>query len=906
MRKSRYAPVLTAFLLVLGLAVILPLSALAADYGVTTSSGVRVRQSASSNAGYWFKLPEGYVCLYTDYVSNDEGDWYYVTVENPESTDGRTYTGYVLADLFRPMTTEERQEWEKNPSSGKTIPIWDNSTATGRVTNGEVNLRQGPSLRGRSLMKLNRGTLVQLLSIPDPLDPDPWYHVSYDRVTGYIQGPFIQVLTYGNLQTTAAPTATAQGVTPSPTQGQTLTYVRLILTSAHLRSTPGGVVWEEWEDTGGLLPVWNGGEQVSAGGFMWYPVIYKSRNVYVRSDCVEPVYTFSGGIITPSPTPRQILGYVIINAKNVNLRLQPGGGVITSLAKGTILPYVAGPVEAQGYSWYSVESGNIRGWVRADYADKYGGEITAAPATPTPSPTPTSSSGVINEYTSNFGYVRTIRAGVNVRDKANGSRKGSVGIGLVFPMSNLPENRGGYDWYPVYIPQQGMYGYLRGDCVEVLTADEAMAYLKEIGALVTPSPTPIHSNNHYVQVILNNAPLRNGPSPDAGVVRELPANTVLAFRQILSSGGAVWYQVIYENEYCYLLSTNLVEMTDAEYQAYLLANPGKTPQKEVYAGFVRTIKNGINVRQTPGSKVIMGRVNSGVVMPFTLKTTYGGYTWYYTQTGVGMGYLRSDCVVEVTSTGDPTPTPNPEATKTAGQAKKEASYTTLKKGSTGSAVRNLVDELIRQGYYRGTSTSSYTTQVEEAVKAFQRVKNLYADGIANSATQHALFGTVPVGYGDTSDLSMTLYPAEKIDWYNGGIQELIPRGSDFKVYDVKTGIVWWAHRWAGGKHADIETKTAADTARLCQIYGVSDASQINSKDHWQRRPCLITVGSRTFACSLYGVPHNEEGDTIPDNNMVGQICLHFTNSRTHDSDRVDTYHQEAIEYAWQNAPNGHK
>ena len=180
------------------------------------------------------------------------------------------------------------------------------------------------------------------------------------------------------------------------------------------------------------------------------------------------------------------------------------------------------------------------------------------------------------------------------------------------------------------------------------------------------------------------------------------------------------------------------------------------------------------------------------------------------------------------------------------------------------------------------------------------------DGIAGSATQHALFNTVPIGSADTTNLTMTIYPAEKIDWNTGGINEMWPRGSNYKIYDVKTGIVWWAHRWAGGLHVDAEPLTAADTARLCRIYGVSKSSEITSKKHYQRRPCLVTIGTRTFACSLYGVPHNyPDGDTIRDNDFKGQVCIHFTNSKTHESRKVDSGHTEAINYAWLNAPNGH-
>ena len=222
------------------------------------------------------------------------------------------------------------------------------------------------------------------------------------------------------------------------------------------------------------------------------------------------------------------------------------------------------------------------------------------------------------------------------------------------------------------------------------------------------------------------------------------------------------------------------------------------------------------------------------------------------------------------------------------------------------AVTRLVQELINQGYYTGSVTNVYTSAVQAAVRAFQSAKGLTVDGIAGKQTQHALFGTVEPGADDYTDYTFQFYPAEKIDWYTGGIQQLWAKGASYKIYDVRTGIVWWARRWAGYSHADIEPVTAADTARLCQIYGVNNAQEIWDKNLWQRRPCLITIGNRTFACSLFGMPHNPDGDTIPDNNMTGQICMHFTNSKGHESGKVDTYHQQAIEYAWQNCPAGHK
>ena len=78
------------------------------------------------------------------------------------------------------------------------------------------------------------------------------------------------------------------------------------------------------------------------------------------------------------------------------------------------------------------------------------------------------------------------------------------------------------------------------------------------------------------------------------------------------------------------------------------------------------------------------------------------------------------------------------------------------------------------------------------------------------------------------------------------------------------------------------------------------------------------MGGRTFAASMYGIPHNYEGDRIPDNNYNGQFCVHFVNSKTHGSSsnpaHVDTDasyngnfgHQSAIQYAYTHSTSGTK
>ena len=163
------------------------------------------------------------------------------------------------------------------------------------------------------------------------------------------------------------------------------------------------------------------------------------------------------------------------------------------------------------------------------------------------------------------------------------------------------------------------------------------------------------------------------------------------------------------------------------------------------------------------------------------------------------------------------------------------------------------------------------------------------------------FADVTVLPATLSD-AFRMYTCEMVDWYADDIQDVFYHGATGTIYDVSTGLSWRCKRWAGGRHADIEPLTAADTAVICEIYGVESADQILENKHWQRRPCLLIVDGvdRLFACSLYGVPHNEAGDTLADNDMTGQVCLHFKNSTTSTKTVPDAGHQAAVlaAYNW--------
>ena len=59
----------------------------------------------------------------------------------------------------------------------------------------------------------------------------------------------------------------------------------------------------------------------------------------------------------------------------------------------------------------------------------------------------------------------------------------------------------------------------------------------------------------------------------------------------------------------------------------------------------------------------------------------------------------------------------------------------------------------------------------------------------------------------------------------------------------------------------------------------------------------MEIDGQFFAASTNGMPH---GFSILDNNEGGHTCIHFLNSKTHGTKRVDEQHQACVEYAHKN------
>ncbi|KUO72262.1 MAG: hypothetical protein APF77_20275 [Clostridia bacterium BRH_c25] len=152
-------------------------------------------------------------------------------------------------------------------------------------------------------------------------------------------------------------------------------------------------------------------------------------------------------------------------------------------------------------------------------------------------------------------------------------------------------------------------------------------------------------------------------------------------------------------------------------------------------------------------------------------------------------------------------------------------------------------------------------------------------------------------------------PVELLDWWDT-VDKLFEKDIPVVVIDVETGKSFKAARTYGSNHADAETLTAEDTAVMKEIWG--------GEWNWERRAVIVLINGRKLAASASGMPHagldgipegenveNRSGDfgtganldRIKGNNMEGHFDIHFLNSRTHGTDKIDEMHQQMIQKA---------
>lgn len=125
---------------------------------------------------------------------------------------------------------------------------------------------------------------------------------------------------------------------------------------------------------------------------------------------------------------------------------------------------------------------------------------------------------------------------------------------------------------------------------------------------------------------------------------------------------------------------------------------------------------------------------------------------------------------------------------------------------------------------------------------------------------------------------------ELMSWKDAN--ELLPRYSIFTVLDLDTGLSFQVQRRAGSYHADVQPLTHEDTKKMKKIY--------RGTWSWDRRAILVLTEAGQIAASMHGMPH---GQGALKNGFPGHFCIHFQDSITHKSRKMDHAHSIMIKKA---------
>lgn len=286
-------------------------------------------------------------------------------------------------------------------------------------------------------------------------------------------------------------------------------------------------------------------------------------------------------------------------------------------------------------------------------------------------------------------------------------------------------------------------------------------------------------------------------------------------------------------------------------------------------GFV--VRDGVNLRKGPGTDAeIIKELEVGVRYDIT---SYDN-GWYGVTNGTETGYINKDGLIVSTMT-----------TKSSAQQ-------VYFQGMKGEAILEIQKTLKEKGFFNYTPTGEFAQMTELAVKAFQKEADTTVDGMVGPVTQELLKDESIVNKSSSSTTGVSVSAVKLVDWFSVG-NGLVARGGKFVVTDVLTGISWTEVRNGGYNHMDSVPATAEDTAKMKQAVGGSWT--------WNRRPIWVTVNGQTYAASMNAMPHGQT--IVSGNNFPGHHCIHFLNSRTHGTNRVDAAHQNCVQRAYSAGKN---
>ena len=385
--------------------------------------------------------------------------------------------------------------------------------------------------------------------------------------------------------------------------------------------------------------------------------------------------------------------------------------------------------------------------------------------------------------------------------------------------------------------------------------------------------------------------LRSSASTDSNILSTVVAGTSV---EVLEHNPAGWSKVRISGTNGFIRSDFLTRGGSGGGSASGSASGSTEPA----IATLKTVGNGVNFRSSSTTESSVIRSLSANTSVEVLENLSNG--WSKVRHNGTVGYIRSDLL-----TGGSTSAPATITLRTVGNGVNFRAGPSTSHEKIGTLAANTSVEVIEQangwshvrhngttGYIRSdllTSASGTASSSEAAIATLRTVTGV--NFRTGPSTDHDKITTIPVntavevlenqangwsrvryngtvGFIKSDLLGSGARTIELVDWTTA--KNIVQNGVDMRVVDVRTGITFNLRSFAKSGHADVEPPTQADTDAILRSR--------NGVWAWAPRPVWVTIGDRTFAAALNGMPHDVS--TIRNNGMNGHLCLHFNNTVT--------------------------
>ena len=420
----------------------------------------------------------------------------------------------------------------------------------------------------------------------------------------------------------------------------------------------------------------------------WVKVKYSGVTGYVSADYVKVsgLSSSSGS----SETLKEMDSKGAINASEVNVREGAGtsSSKMYSLSKGA-------SVDVTGIKgdWYRVHTSKGTGYVLAKYVTLVSDSNSTAASDST------------SESLKEMSAMGTITAGgVNVRKSASTSAKALYKLGKGDDVS-VTGRQG--DWYRIKTSEGT--GFVKSDYIKVDTSSSSSS---------SSDSYTVKDMTGTASITGSSVNVRKSPSKDAAKAYQLDKGASVTITGI--SGD--WYRIKTGKGEGFVKG-DFLEM-DVVVSNSL--KEGMKDSSEVKAMQARLIELGYLSGSADGD---FGASTKAALVAFQKNA---GLTADGIAGATTIKALNSSSAPKASASASATAAPTSSAT---------ATYTTLKQGSNGEAVKKLQKRLIELGYLSGSADGDYGRATTDAVKAFQKQAGLTADGIAGASTQKAVYSS---------------------------------------------------------------------------------------------------------------------------------------------------------------------